>query len=227
MNDFLLTIGTALADSINPCIFSVLIFLLSQLSLTKSKEKAIRLAVVYISTIFISYIIIGGLLFGGFTSAFTALTAWHQPLKIAIVFFVIFAGFVNIKDFFIPGEGISFKIPDKYHKTISSLASGASFTAIALLGILVVLVEFPCSGLMYAALISYFAGEGIALGTFLAYLSSYNLIFILPLVVMSFLYVKGVKLERIAVFKNQYRDWARLIMGIVLVALGYLIWAKF
>ena len=63
-------IAAALADSINPCVFGVLIFLLAYMtSVFKSKTKMLIGGLTYISSVYLTYFLIG---LGVFTLAYTA-----------------------------------------------------------------------------------------------------------------------------------------------------------
>ena len=65
-----LVIAAALADSINPCVFGVLIFLLAYMTAVfKNKAKMLFAGLIYIAAVYITYLLIG---IGIFTAAYTA-----------------------------------------------------------------------------------------------------------------------------------------------------------
>jgi cytochrome c biogenesis protein CcdA len=53
-----------------------------------------------------------------------------------------------------------------------------------------------------------------------AYLVFYNVIFVLPLLIILGVVYKGVKPQHLEQWRTAKRKWLRLIMGLVLVALG-------
>ena len=57
----------------------------------------------------------------------------------------------------------------------------------------------------------------------LIYLLVYNFIFVLPLIVILALVLFGTKIQKIKKWKQDYRKWMRLAIGLVLVALGILL----
>ena len=83
----------------------------------------------------------------------------------------------------------------------------------------VALVELPCTGAVYLAILSIMALSGITTLN-IELLLLYNIIFVLPLVVILISFVYGMKSERIEAWRKAHRAVMRLIIGAVLVALG-------
>jgi len=232
-----LVIVTALADSVTPCIMSVLILLLASLSLMNEDEKMskeemkevskklTRFGMAYVVSVYISYFVLGLLMLFGALFALNALTTHFESItlymKSVVSAVVIFAGLINIKDFFYYGKGIYFGLPKKYKAKMEYLAKKATFPAILTMAAILTIVEFPCAGIMYFALIMYMVMAGISPAIIIGYLVLYNLIFVMPLILMVFMAKKGV--EKIDAFRMKYRRVFRLILGIVLVALGILL----
>lgn len=229
-----LTIGilvaAALADSINPCVFGVLIFLLAYMTkIFKSKTRMLISGMVYITAVYVTYFLLG---IGIFTLAYTAGFAkkfyWFAALL------AIGAGLIEIKDFFWYGRGFSLQmIPGaserikKYTKTMQTMETkhpSLGLLIAALLGIFVVFVELPCTGAPYLAVLGMLStgnySEGIPL------LLLYNLIFILPLFVILSLVYAGKASRTLEKWRKDHRGLMRLGIGLFLIALGsYMIWA--
>lgn len=221
--DLGLIIGAAAADSVNPCIMSVMVLLLSQLSMIRAFRRAKKLGITYIVSIYISYFILGVLIASGLN--FIRLSAaLYLYVKVLLVGVVALAGIVNVKDFFFYGKGISFRIPKRYGERISALAMKGTLPAVIMLAALVTLVEFPCSGMMYVAVITYLISKTIPIALILLNLALYNSIFVLPEVLILLAYLKGISSERIESVRLKYRRFFRLVMGSVLLGLAYLIW---
>ncbi|MFH1511585.1 MAG: hypothetical protein ABIF10_07895, partial [Candidatus Woesearchaeota archaeon] len=99
-------VTAALVDSINPCAFAVMIFLLVYLSGMGARHRIIKVGLTYIAIIFLVYFFSGlGLLQVIQTTGLTRII-YNTAAAIAIV-----AGLINIKDFFWYGKGISLSIP--------------------------------------------------------------------------------------------------------------------
>ncbi|MDN5327910.1 MAG: hypothetical protein PWP03_548 [Candidatus Woesearchaeota archaeon] len=220
-----LVIITALADSVNPCIMSVLALLISQLMLFKAKKRIKKYSIVYISTIYISYFIIGILLALGLNAVLTKtsnalnnIIGFYVILIVSLI--VIFAGIVNVKDFFAYGKGISFSLSKKSKERVIKLIQELSLASIIILGFIITLIEFPCSGIMYAGLISLLISNHISFANIMLILIFYNIIFVLPLILIVYFVLKGSNIDEVDSFRLKYRKWFRLIMGLVLIGLG-------
>jgi len=225
LEDIALVIGTAASDSINPCIMSVMVLLLSQLSTLRAERRAKKIGITYTLVVYISYFILGILIAWGVKLMLLAVSSTLEfYIKILIVVLITIAAAINIKDFFFYGKGFSFSIPSKYKKHVQRLAAAGTIPAIIILAILVTIIEFPCSGAMYFGLITYFISKGIDFLILVFYLILYNFIFIFPLLIILIAYLMGVKSERIDAIRLKYRRYFRLAMGIALLVLAYFIW---
>ena len=210
----LAVILAAAADSINPCAFAVLIFLLLYLTTIASRRKMLKVGLVYILTVFIVYFLSG---LGLFTFIqYAGITKFVFYLSSIIA---IFAGLINIKDFFFYGKGITLAIPESKKGTIEKYIHFASMPAAIILGILVSMFELPCTGGVYLAILSLLANSLTRLQA-LPWLLLYNLIFILPLVIILIAVTFGFSPEKADKFRLEKRKYLRLIMGLVMLILG-------
>ena len=212
-------IGTALIDSINPCAIGVLILLISTLLVSaKSKAKMLKLSVVYIGAVFITYFLAGlGLV------AFLHVIPLYvsQYISIAVGIAVVFAGLLEIKDFYWYGQGLSLAISPQHAKRIHELTKKITFPGMVLLGAFVAGVELPCTGGPYLA-ITLLLSQNFDMSAVLL-LAFYNLIFVLPLIVIVTLVFFGTKIHHIKRWKHHNRSYMRLFIGLLLVALGWLL----
>jgi len=89
------------------------------------------------------------------------------------------------------------------------------------LGAFVAAIELPCTGAPYLAIITllsqYFDASALLL------LILYNLVFISPLVIILLLVAGGKKLHRIQEWKQAKRAAMRLAIGMILIAMGWLL----
>jgi cytochrome c biogenesis protein CcdA len=81
------------------------------------------------------------------------------------------------------------------------------------------MVELPCTGGIYLAILGLL-GDRMTLAEGIPYLLLYNLIFVLPLILILIVMYWGGTPERLETFRAGSRRWVRLVMGIVMVALG-------
>lgn len=214
-------IGGAAIDSINPCAFAVLIFLLGYLLAIGSPKLILRVGLVYIGSVFVVYFLAGF----GILRALTAFNVADIIFKIAGVI-LIFVGLVNIKDFFWYGKGFTLAIPESRKPLIQKYIKKASIPAAIVLGFLVSAFELPCTGGVYIAVLGLLASREMQLSA-VPYLLLYNLIFVLPLfIILGFVYF-GFSAERMEAWRGKNRRWLRLVLGLGSLVLGVLIlWGK-
>jgi len=204
----------ALADSINPCAFAVLIFLLAYLLALGARGRMLKVGLTYIAVVFIVYFLSG---LGIFTAVQTAgLTRLVFNLAAGVA---IFAGLINVKDFFWYGRGLTLAIPESKKPLLERYIHKASIPAAVVLGFLVSMFELPCTGGVYFAILGLLADKMTRLAA-MPYLLLYNLIFVSPLFVILFAVHKGISPERLESWRVGKRRWMRLAMGAVMIGLG-------
>lgn len=225
-----IVLGAALVDSINPCVFGVLIFLLAFMTrVFKSRARMLMGGLLYSFVVYATYLALG---FGilriavsiGFASGFYWIAA-----SIAII-----AGLLELKDFFWYGRGFSLQmIPgaanrikmytakvEKMEETHPAL----TMIMIGVLGIFVVLVELPCTGAPYFAVLALLAQGSYAVAV--PYLLIYNFVFVLPLLVVVAIAYFGTASEKLEEWRQKHRGLMRLVIGIFLIVLGiYMIYS--
>lgn len=213
-----LVVGAALIDGINPCAFGVLIFLLAYLSRKfRSPRRMLIHGLVYIFAVALTYFIAGIILLPVIQSL--RAVSIYGYYSIAIV--TAIAGLVEIKDFFFPHYGFSLQImPDAAAriKTYVKNISDKLITAFGL-GVFVALVELPCTGAVYLAVLTIMSAAGLSLGN-INYLILYNVIMVVPLVAILYLIYKGASTKHFMDWSHTHARIMRLIAGIVLLVLS-------
>ena len=134
---------------------------------------------------------------------------------------MIAAGVFEIKDYFWYGEGFSLMIPSKYVKKIKHKMQNLSVGSVVFLGIFVSSVELPCTGGPYLA-ITLLLSQQFNFTAFIM-LVIYNIIFVMPLIVILILVMLGTKTQHIQEWKQSNKAYMRLATGGILIALGFLL----
>ncbi|MDP3998710.1 MAG: cytochrome c biogenesis protein CcdA, partial [bacterium] len=205
-------------DGLNPCAFAILLFLIAFiLMLKKSRLSVFKYSLVYIGAIYLTYLLIGL----GLWRAILITSAPHLMAKVGSVL-VIILGVVNLLNFFFPRLPISLRIPMPGRQKILELMHKGTLPTTFLLGILVGLCTFPCSGGIYVAIVTLLAVK-TSFTTGLLYLLIYNLMFILPLFIILAFAGNRVVVEKLTNLEEKNEPRMRLIYGIVMVAIGVLI----
>jgi len=206
-----------LADGINPCMFSVLIFLLTYLLAIGSRRRALKAGIAFIITTFVVYL----LFMYGLVKIIDVLEIAAIARQI-VAGFALVAGLIMVKDFFFYGKGISLEIPKQMKPKIEQLVKKGTLPSAVLLALLSSIVELPCTSGLPLAYISILTGRGIFS---LDYLLLYNFFFIIPLAVI----VIGVvftwaKVEQVEGWRLKYRKYMRAVAGVLLLLLALALW---
>ncbi|MDO8552290.1 MAG: cytochrome c biogenesis protein CcdA [bacterium] len=213
-----LVLISSLLDSVHPCSFSILLITIAFLfGLQLTREKILQIGGVYIAGIFASYLLIGL----GLLKVLHLFNTPHFMGKLGASILILF-GIINLLNRFFPNIPLKLKMPAIAHKPMAKLLEKTSIIAAFGLGLLVGICQFPCMGGPYLMVIgllrdqvTYFAGFW--------YLLLYNLVLIVPLVlVLWFAADKGV-VEKMQGWKRDHIDRVRLIAGIAMIVLGTLI----
>ena len=140
----------------------------------------------------------------------------------------IFAGVLEIKDYFWYGKGFTLQmIPGgasrlKYFtKKIEKLEKKnpiVLFLVTAALGVFVVLIELPCTGAPYFAILGLLAKGSYAQAV--PFLLLYNFVFIIPLIVVLIVSYFGTDSSKLEAWRKKHRGLMRLVIGIFLIGLG-------
>ncbi len=214
-----LIIVSAAIDSINPCAIGVLILMVSVVLGGKgSTKKLLFLGGLYILSIFTTYLLAGlGLIY--FLASIPLFVAEYLSLIVASV--VILAGLLEIKDFFWYGKGFSLQIPSYFSNKIHHYSKNITLPGVIFLGAFIAGVELPCTGAPYLAIITVLS-LNFNFAAFLL-LILYNVIFVLPLVVILALVAGGTKISAIHNWKQANKGYMRLMIGLMLIGLGWLL----
>ncbi|MEK7610351.1 MAG: cytochrome c biogenesis protein CcdA [Patescibacteria group bacterium] len=208
----------ALIDSINPCAFGLLILTVGfLLSLGKSRAGILKIGSVYILGLLLVYLLIG-------LGLFQALHLFNTPHFMAKVgaALLLALGGLNLVNEFFPSFPVKLRIPSVAHKKMAGLMSRATLPAAFLLGALVGLCEFPCTGGPYLMVLGLLHDYSTYL-TGVGYLLLYNLIFVLPLVIILLIASNRELIAKVQSWKKSETKNLRLWGGVAMVILGVLI----
>lgn len=212
----------AITDSINPCALSVLLMMLIAIATyhPKDKKQILYSGLAFVFAVFITYFIYGLLIVKAFQliQSFSDIRIYlYKGLGVG----AIILGILELKDFFFykPG-GIGTEMPlflrPKVQKVIARVTSPIGAFG---LGMFVTLFLLPCTigpYIILGGMLSY----GDLLNA-LPYLSVYNLIFVLPMLVIVGLIFAGSKnIKEVSTWREKNVKLMHLIIGIIFLGLG-------
>lgn len=214
-----LVVIAALVDSVNPCAISVLLLTIAFLfSLGRLRSGIIKTGFLYIFGVFLIYLLIGL----GILQALHIFGIPHFMAKVGAALLILLGG-INLINEFWPSFPVKLGIPHSAHRKIAELMEKSSMPAAFFLGVFVGLCEFPCTGGPYLIVLgllhdnqTYFLGLG--------YLILYNLIFVLPLLVLLFIASDKSLLNKIQEWKKTNLRGVRLWGSIAMIVLGIFIY---
>lgn len=220
-----LVIGTAAVDAINPCAIGVLILLVTTLlTVAHDKKKMLLIGTIYIVSVYITYFAAG---LGLLTFIQALGPSISAVLGTVVGTIIIVLGFLEIKDFWWYGEGISLQIPAAQAEKVKRYISKVSIGSAIFLGAFVAAVELPCTGGPYLGIVTLISRIldtngflGLLQSPAMGMLAVYNFIFVLPLIMIVALAFIGADMRAVKNWKEGNKKWMRLFIGLVMVALG-------
>jgi cytochrome c-type biogenesis protein len=213
-----LLVATAFIDSLNPCAISVLLLTVGFLiSIGRDRRNILQVGSAYIFAIFLVYVAIGL----GMLHALQIFNTPHFMSRVGAGI-LIAVGLINIINEYFPRFPIKLKIPQAAHQRIASLMEKASTSTAFVLGAVVGMYEFPCTGGPYLMILgllhdksTYWEGLG--------YLFFYNVIFVLPLFIILLIASNPTLTEKVRSWKKMETPIWRLWGGVAMVVLGGII----
>lgn len=216
----LLLFGAALSDAVNPCAFAVLILLVGTVLKAQGKRRALWAGLLFSLAIFISYFLMG-------LGLYRAITIFNIPryFSLAVGILAILIGLANLKDAFWYGKIFTMEVPLSWRPKMQTILRHVTSPLGAFIaGILVSLFLLPCSSGPYIVIVGLLA-EKVNVGVATAQLALYNLIFILPMLAITFgMYFFDVKMVELEKIRKGNLKTLHAIVGTIMVLMGlYLI----
>ncbi|MDP2925895.1 MAG: hypothetical protein Q8N99_05990 [Nanoarchaeota archaeon] len=218
-------ISLAFVNSINPCALAALVMVLVSVLLgnEEKRHKVLVGGFAFILAVFIGYFLYGVVIVQLFKSFAQIMSSIAPYIRYALAILAILLGLLNIKDYinYKPG-GLATEMPLIFRPRVKIILKSVSspkgaFTA----GIFVTLFLLPCTMGPYII----FSGglSEFSLYKAIIYLMIYNIIFILPMIAITFAVYFGMSsAEKVGEWRDRNIRIIHLIAGLVLVILGIL-----
>jgi len=224
----IITILIGAIDSVNPCSFFVLLFLLSLLLYTKSRKKMIFVGGIFIFfSGFIYFLLMAAIL------NFVSVVKNQYIISFLAGIIAVIFGILNIKDFFFFKKGPSASISEKQklklskqmRKIIKITSIPSLFFSTIILAVSANTVELLCSfnlPLIYTGTILPQYNLGIV--EQYIYLIFYNIIYVIPLLIIVTIMVVTLGRWKLSEFQGRI---LKLFSGIMILSLGLILLIKY
>lgn len=217
------TLIMGLIDGFNPCAMWVLLFLLSILVNVRDRTRILLIAG--------TFVIVSGLVYFAFMAAWLnlfLLAGFARWIQILLGLIAIGIGLVHVKDFIVPGKGLSLSIPEAakpglYVRTRAVLQARnlvLALLSVTTLAFMVNVVELLCTAGLPALYTQILSQYGLSTLQYYGYLALYNLAYIFDDAVMVTIAVVTLRKHKLQQGEGR---WLKLVSGLVVIILGALL----
>lgn len=215
-----LTVILGAVDSVNPCSFFVLLFLLNLLIYAQSRKKMALIGGIFIFfSVFIYFIFMSALLNIFILSAHTALiTAIAGGVA-------MFLGSLNIKDFFFFKKGLSASIPEskkpglfrRMRKLVKATKISTMIIGVIVLAVSANTYELFCTLGFPMIFTRALTLHNLPLTEYYLYILFYNLVYVIPLCLIVLMFVITLGRRKLTQWQGQV---LKLVSGTMMLLLG-------
>ena len=227
---WLTVVFAGLVDGLNPCAFATLIFFISYLTLSGRKgREVIFVGIMFTLGVFIAYLVIGLGLYKVLDLMGDVLDTLATWVYIITAVLCLGLGVFSIVDYFKARQGkledMSLKLPDAMRKRINSVIrkgrnSQTYFIGAFVTGLFISVLELACTGQVYLPTIIFVSSMPELRLRAIFYLVLYNLLFILPLVVVFILAYFGTTSKQLTDFLQKHTAAVKIGMALLFFALA-------
>lgn len=229
----LAVIGAGLLDGVNPCAFATLIFFISYLIMrSKRKQDILLVGAAFGAGVFLAYFLAGLGLYKYVAQAkwFFAIARWFY---LAIGVFALIIAMLSIRDAYRVRHGrledMTLQLPARQKQAIHGLIrktanTGFLATSAFLVAFPVSLFEFLCTGQTYLPTIVLIYSQSALRARATLLLAIYNLLFILPLLVITFVAWLGTTSEKMTGWLTENTVFVKIATAMLfLLIAGFLL----
>ncbi len=208
-------VAAALVDSLNPCTIAVMVMMLSLILISEGRKKMLLAALTFIFVIFICYILLGlGILHVMGNPELTNFFFSAATVGLLILSIMEINAYLSYHPGFFAVEMPMFIRPHAK----KAIEGATSIPGVALAALFCSLFLLPCSSGPYLVILAIIS-KAVTLNA-IFYLLLYNVIFVLPMVIISgAVYFGYTTVEKVGEAKEKYIKLIHLLSGIVLFLL--------
>jgi len=232
---WLTVVFAGLVDGLNPCAFATLIFFISYLTLSGRKgREVIFVGVSFTLGVFLAYLVIGLGLYKVLDLLGDTLNILARWVYILTAVLCLGLGVFSFLDYSKARQGklddMSLKLPEVMRKRINKVirqgrGSQAYFVGAFVTGLFISILELACTGQVYLPTIIFVSSLPELKLRAIFYLVLYNLLFILPLIVVFVLAYFGTTSKELTRFLQKHAAAVKLGLAVLFFVLA--VWLLF
>ncbi len=231
-------VGAGLVDGINPCAFAVIVFFISFLTVYKyTRREIIIVGLSYCAAVFAAYLLLG-------IGVFKFLYAMRGFAYVTKIFYILTAGlcllffFLALYDFWLyrktkKTDGMILQLPlglkTRIHKIMGFFLRDKNKSTLRLtlaalaVGFGVTIIEAVCTGQVYVPTCVLIMQQPCFRAQAIGYLVLYNVMFIVPLVVVFVLALLGYESKAFNDFLKKHLGLTKICLCLVFLVLFLLV----
>jgi len=219
-----------LVDGLNPCAFATLVFFVSYLTISGRKgREVLSVGAAFTLGVFLAYMLVGVGFYRALDMLGDLLTTLGRWLYALTAVFCLVLAAISFSDYLKARRGdvgdmmlnLPHRLRMQINATIRKSRKSSAFVAAAFVtGIVVSFLELACTGQVYLPTIIFVMSVPELKAQALSFLFLYNLLFVLPLVVVFILAYYGTGAKQFSSFLQQRASTVKLGMAFLFLALG-------
>ena len=236
----LLTVIVAgLIDGVNPCAIAMLLMFVSLISFVKNRRIMVLVSIAYIAGVFVTYLAVGLGVLHFLSSAFiqTLIAEFSLILYSVFAFLALLFFIVTFYDFLVTKNEKYEKVKNQLPQFVKNLNKRImeSLTTILkdedasflrkfnlflipfLVGIIIGFTEAACTGQIYFFVLALIETGATGTGTF--YLIIFNIMFIMPLVIIALIAIMNRNVMAVSNFVREHLAIIKLITALFFLAM--------
>ena len=222
-------VGAGLLDGVNPCAFATLIFFISYLMMrSKKKSDILLVGGAFAAGVFLAYFLAGLGLYKYVAQAkwFFAIAKWFY---LVVGIFAVIIALLSLRDAWRTRHGrldsMTLQLPSRSKNIIHSLIrrtanTGFLATSAFLVAFPVSLFEFLCTGQTYLPTIVFIYSQNALRMRATILLAIYNMMFVLPLIVVAVVAYLGATSERMVAWLNRNTTVVKMATALLFLTIG-------
>ena len=221
-------ISAGLIDGINPCAFATIILFMSYLAIIGRKGRSlIYVGIAFTIAVFLTYFLVGLGVFQ-FIQSLIIFSVFSKILYILIALLAFVLGVLSLVDFVKARKGkakdMFLQLPgfikSRIQKTIREKVRTEKFVIAAFItGVVVSLLELACTGQVYLPTLCFVVGVPELRNNAILYLLLYNLMFVVPLIIVFVVTYFGTSSSSLANFMQRNIAPVKLLTSILFFGL--------